>query len=492
MSPGSQAIPPGGSYSFSVSVTGTIPGNPNVQLLISPPVLGITAAFTTNNVPPPFSSTMIVQVDPSKAPGPYVLEVWAHPAGTPFPGPDNRYVNVNIIVGQPFDFSIQLSPPSLTVKQGETAHYQILLTYSDPSYSGTTITVDVSGGGPGMNYQLSNYPPSLNVLTSHSTPPGAYNIIITGSAMGRTHQTSAALIVEPAEQPFDFSLSASPPQQTVSPGASTTYAIQVSLVAGTAQNVALGVTGVPSGASASLNPISGSPTFSSILSVSTTSSVSPGQYVLTISGSAGSQTHQTTVVLVVGETPDFRIDVSPPSQTLTQGSTTSFSINVVALNGFNSQVSLTVNGPPSGASTAFTVPSSTPSFSSTLTVTVPDNSPTGSFTLTIMGSGGGLTRVANIVLNINPQQTQTTTTQTTQPGTGLFDLLQQNSLIVIAVLALLVILLAALAMRRRGSAAASGEGRYGKAVAGQNLCPKCGANNLTTAAFCSSCGNKLK
>ena len=47
----------------------------------------------------------------------------------------------------PFDFSLGLSPASVTVKQGETATFQVQISYSDPSYSGTTINIQVSGLG---------------------------------------------------------------------------------------------------------------------------------------------------------------------------------------------------------------------------------------------------------------------------------------------------------------------------------------------------------
>ena len=52
----------------------------------------------------------------------------------------------------------------------------------------------------------------------------------------------------------------------------------------------------------------------------------------------------------------------------------------------------------------FSVPSSAPDYSSTLTLTIPSNSPTGSFTLTITGSGGGITRIANVILIVNPRR----------------------------------------------------------------------------------------
>jgi len=492
--PLSRTVAPGHTASFSINVTGTIAGNPNVQLLISPydiSLLGISESFTTNNVPAPFSSTMKVSVDPGKAPGDYVLPLWAHPSNALFPGPGNIALNVHVIVSSSFDFSLALIPPSVAVKQGETANYQIAISYSDPSYSGTSITVQVAGLGPGMSYQVIPSPPALRILTSQSTPTGAYNIILTGSAMGVVHQTSAVLVVQPAEQPFDFSISPSPDQQTVTPGGSTTYTITVSLVSGSTQNVVLSLSGAPSGVSTSLNPPSGSPSFNSILSVSTTSSIAPGQYVMTITGTAGAKTRTTNVTLTIGQAPDFRIEVNPASATSTQGQTASYSVNVVGLNGFNSQVSLSLSGLPAGVGGTYTVQSSVPDFSSTLTLTIPANSPTGSFTLTITGSGGGLTRVANVVLVINPSPTQTTTQTTTQtettPGGSVMELLQANSLLIIAALIILAIVLAAIAMSRRGRPSAPQQQGLGRV-----FCGKCGAENPPTNEFCSNCGNKLK
>ena len=463
------------------------------MLLVSPPILGITPSFSVNNVPAPFTSTMTVTVAASKAPGSYGIPVWAHPSNVLFPGPGNIAVGAQVIVGSTFDFSLALSPPSISVKQGDTANYQIFISYSDPSYSGTNINVQINGLGPGMNYQLVPSPPSLSISTSQSTPLGNYLITLTGSALGVVHQTSAVLVVQAAPSPFDFSLSASPTQQSITPGASTTYSITVSLVSGTSQNVALTVSGAPSGISTSLNPVSGTPSFNSILSISTTSSIAPGQYQITITGTAGAITHTTTITLTIAPPADFKIDVSPPSQTSTQGQTTSYSVNISGLNGFNSQVSLTMAGLPAGVGGVFSLPSSTPDFSSTLTVTIPTNAPTGSFTLTITGSGGGITRVANVILVINPMQTQsqtqsqmTTQTETVTQG-SLSQMLQQNSFIIIAALVLLVILFGVLAMRGRGKQTTTP-----RAAPSQIFCGKCGTANPLSNEFCANCGNNLK
>ncbi len=353
----------------------------------------------------------------------------------------------------PFDFSLGLSPAIVTVKQGDTATFQVLISYSDPSYSGTTINIQVSGLGPGMNYQVIPSPPTLRVSTSSSTPPGSYPVTLTGSSHGVKHQANALLTVKTV-QPFDFSISASPAQRTITPGASTTSTVTVGLLSGTSQNVALKVTGAPKGVSASLNPKSGTPKFSSILSITTTASAASGKYTLTITGTAGTTSHTAAFMLTVGQSPDFRIDVNPPSQTSTQGGTTTYQVSVVGLNGFNSQVTLSVSGLPSGANGVFTVTSGTPDFTSALTVTLPANAPTGPFTLIVTGAGGGVNRAANLVLNINPAtQTSTqTSTQAPSPVVGdLTSMLQQNQLLILAAVILLVGAVIVASRRRKPS-----------------------------------------
>lgn len=389
-----------------------------------------------------------------------------------------------------FDFSISLSPASATVKPGETATFQILLTYSDPSYAGTTINVQVSGLGPGMDYQVIQSPPALQVSTSSSTPPGSYTISLTGSANGIMHQANALLTVQ-ATQPFDFSISASPTQQTITPGGSTTSTITVTLSAGTAQSVALTVSGAPNGVSASLNPTSGTPSFSSILSITTSPSVAPGQYALTITATAGTTSHPTTFTLTVGQSPDFRIDVSTPSQTTAQGGSVTYQLSVASMNGFNSPVTLSVSGLPSGANGVFTIGSGTPDFSSALTVTVPADAPAGSYTLQVTGAGGGLNRAANLVLNISPApQTSTqTSAQTSSPsGIDLMGILQQNGLLVLA--AIIVVVGAALVLSRRGRPSGPTRAPQGPTT-GVTYCHSCGKQNPAGHKFCGSCGEEL-
>jgi hypothetical protein len=287
---------------------------------------------------------------------------------------------------------------------------------------------------------------------------------------------------------FDFDLTISPSTLTLQPGQSQTVSVSINPKSGTPQPVTLTVSGQPSGVNPSLNPAGGTPPYSSTLSISVSSSAVSGTYSLTVTGSGGGQTHSSVLTLTISQAADFHLEVNPTSQSASQGQTVSYSVNVVGSNGFNSPVSLSVSGLPSGASGVFSVASGTIDFSSTLTITLPSNVPTGSFTVVIAGSGGGLDRSVNAVLTITAAtvQTQVTTQSGTSPS-GIMDMLQQNSLLVIAVLVILVIALAAVAMSRRGRP--SGSSQKG---AGRVFCGKCGTENPSSNEFCSSCGSRLK
>jgi subtilase family serine protease len=100
--------------------------------------------------------------------------------------------------------------------------------------------------------------------------------------------------------------------------------------------------------------------------------------------------------------PDFTISASPSSQTVTQGSGTSYTATVGALNGFSGNVGLSVSGLPSGAGATFNPSSISGSGSSTLSVTTASTTPTGTYTLTITGTSGSLVHSTTVTLVVNP------------------------------------------------------------------------------------------
>jgi outer membrane protein assembly factor BamB len=89
----------------------------------------------------------------------------------------------------------------------------------------------------------------------------------------------------------DFSLSASPGSQSVVAGNSITYTVTVTPTGGFTAPVALSVTGLPSGATASFS--------GSTLTIATSRNAKNGNSTLTITGTGGGKTHSTTVTLQI-------------------------------------------------------------------------------------------------------------------------------------------------------------------------------------------------
>ena len=484
--PVSRITTPGGTVTFTVSVLlgGAEPPLPPVTLLVSPPVLGITTAFSPNVQFAPFNSVMTVHVDISKPPGVYTLDVWAWPEGVPFPGPGNRATSVQVIV-QPAappatDWTLTnptLSPASPNVGDPVTFSAVLrVLSTNQPYPQSVTVVAQLDGAQVGGG--TVDYPgPTGIALNVYTAPPwtataGTHTItwfVAPGTLdpNSSNNQVSRTFTVAPPPAQFDFEIFVSPTEQTVTPSSSATYSVTVNLLSGSSKSVTLSLSGEPAGVTKTFAPSSGNPTFSSSLTLSVGSSVSPGSYSMTVTGNDGGKTRTAQIKLIVSRAKDFRIDVSPSSQTVSQGQMVSYSVNVVGLNGFNSEVSLSVTGLPPGSSRVFSVPSGTPDFLSTMTVTLPSNVQTGSFTLTITGSGGGLDRVANVLLVITTAtQTQTQTqTQTTTTTPGFSDMIQQNSLLLIGLLVLVIVALLALFLRGR---------RPSRPPPPSRPCPTCG------------------
>jgi len=96
----------------------------------------------------------------------------------------------------------------------------------------------------------------------------------------------------------DFSISANPTSLSIAQGGNGTSTISTAVTSGSPETISLTISGVPSGASASLNPTSVTTGGSSTLSVSA-GTAAAGTYTLTVTGTAPSATHSTPVSLTV-------------------------------------------------------------------------------------------------------------------------------------------------------------------------------------------------
>ena len=162
-----------------------------------------------------------------------------------------------------------------------------------------------------------------------------------------------------------------------------------------------------------------------IYNANVTSSYSTNFHDIT-SGTSGSYSAVTGYDLVTGwgsptpalittlagtsSTPGFYISASPSAVSILQGSNGSSTITTSVYGGFNSAISLSVSGAPSGV-TANLSPTSIAapgSGSSTLSIAVGSTVAAGTYPLTVTATGGGVTNTATVSLTV------------TAPGSGSF------------------------------------------------------------------------
>jgi len=116
--------------------------------------------------------------------------------------------------------------------------------------------------------------------------------------IGESLSLAVNLLVDVIYSIFDFSLSSSG-GITVTQGGSGSNTITVTLISGTIQTVSLTVSGLLTDATASFNPPSGNPTFTSTCTISTSMSTPTGSYTITVTGTGGGLTRTTTFTLAV-------------------------------------------------------------------------------------------------------------------------------------------------------------------------------------------------
>jgi subtilisin family serine protease len=295
------------------------------------------------------------------------------------------------------NFAISATPTSRTVTTGGSTTYSVSIAPSN-GFAGS-VSLSVTGLPSGATASFSPNPTgtssTMTVTTSTTTPAGTSTLTITGTSGSLVHTTTAVLVVQ-LPSTADFSLAVSPTSQAVDVGNATTYSVTITPSGGFAAAVSLSTAGLPSGATASFspNPASGSST----LTISTSVLTVTGSYMFTITGLSGGLSHSVSATLLVRSS--YGLSASPPSQTVTAGGATTYTIAVTRY-GFAGLINLSVTGLPAGATATFAPnPADASSLLSvgTSTATLP-----GTYVLTITGVAGSrmLTHTATVTLVVN-------------------------------------------------------------------------------------------
>jgi len=258
--------------------------------------------------------------------------------------------------------------------------------------SAVTHAFDMDQRLVGLTFTLDPSGTSLNVTgppTSSIAPPGYYLLFLLNNA----GVPSVANFVQVLGPP-DFGISVTPPTKTVNDGAAITFTTSVTPSWNYSGQVSLSVSGLPAGAVGTFSPLTSG---TSTLTISKTANAVAGSYLLTITGTDGTITHTTTVVLNLNS---FSISASPASQVLTKGSSTTFTVTVTSAGSFTGVVSFRTPGLPTGVTASFAPTTVTGSGSTTLTLTAATTAASKTSKITINGVSGNMIRSTTVNVTV--------------------------------------------------------------------------------------------
>lgn len=223
----------------------------------------------------------------------------------------NKFVH-----GPQNDFLLSATPLSQKVTPGQSTGYTLTVT-SLGSFS-SQVNLQVTSGLP-FGAQASITPnsvtpsaggsvsSSLTISTSTNTPPGSYNITITGTSTLPliTRTTSVTLVVT---QPIsDFTISVSPSTLVVNVGQCKNMTVTVISKGNFSAPVNITRSALPSQVSVKFapNPVTPSPggTVVSILTICVGTSAPAGTFTITITGTSGTIVHSYPVQVTVPPPP---------------------------------------------------------------------------------------------------------------------------------------------------------------------------------------------
>ncbi len=381
---GSVTVGQGSSGSSYVYVTDEYGFTGNVALSVSGLPGGVTALWVTN--PTTSYSSLYLYATNSVTPGLYPLTI----TGTS--GSLTQATTLNLTVAAP---TFTMSPlGTLTMGTGTSNGYYVNIQRLYGFAGGVTLSASGLPSGVTVSFNPSTIPGTstysyMTFNVGASTAPGQYPLTITGVSGSQTVTTSLTLIVSAPT----FTLSSN--SVTVGQGLSGTAYVYVNQLYGFTGAVTLSASGLPSGVTATFapNPTTG---YSTQVTINVSSSVAAGQYPVTITGTSGSLIKTTTMTLVVG-VPSFTL--SAYQLTVGQGQTSTTAVYINDVNGFNSPVTLSVSGLPSGVTATFS-PNPTTSYYNQLTFTVNSSVAAGQYPLTITGISGSLAQTTTLTLTV--------------------------------------------------------------------------------------------
>ncbi|MCX6665570.1 MAG: DUF2341 domain-containing protein [Euryarchaeota archaeon] len=235
---------------------------------------------------------------------------------------------------------------------------------------------------------------------------------------------------------FSYSLVADSTLLQIKRGTSGSTDLSITLIFGDIENVNLSSqwsgSNSPSGITVSFSTEEAPVPFTSTVTFTCGDSASTGTFSCTINATSTSGINHSATIEITVYTMLFSLDAFPRSLSLIRSDQATATISVNFDQGALGTVTLSgtwIGSTPSGVTTGFNPDSGTPDFDSTITFTTSNQAAAGSFVFRITGDSSGLSKTANIYIDISKDMSGTAKDPENNPvssGTATINLSTKN------------------------------------------------------------------
>ncbi len=415
---------PPGTYPITVSGTGGgVQQNFTITLMVISSVWhqGFDFRGTSNYVNDPPNATDVISTTLFPTAGGLTTYGWFYTAAFMALNRNNsidpRLAGVNQVTnGTPGQFYVDLPSPgtySLSLAMGDAGYPPCAVECEVQFLDGSNLLATVTGGpipqgyfydAQGNVWSAAQWP--TNNVSQQVTLVGTQLTVVVGSPNSTGDSTSVAYVgVAQVSSGPTFALHG-PNLLSVGQGQYSTAGVFTILIGGFNSAINLSAAGGPAGTAVTFNPstIPAPGTGSSVMTISVPNNAPLGNYALTVTAKGGGivQTVPVALTVTVADPPSFTLTVPSAVGTASGGKLTETILTTIS-DGFNSAVSLSAAGGPSGTAVGFN-PSTIPapgSGSSTMTINVPAGAAFGSYPITVSATSGQGNQTATVTLTVS-------------------------------------------------------------------------------------------
>ena len=401
----SASILAGNSTQFSVSTTPQNGFNSTVALSVTGMPTGVTAAFSpaTLQGSSSNSSSLTLAVAKTVAAGTYALKITATGGGV------TQTAAFSLTVTVPASCTLVASPSSATVIVGGSASVQVSCGSVKGSFT-SALTFSVTGAPTGVMAKTATTSvtagttTSLSIAAASNTTPGSYQLSVTATGSGFT-QTLAVPLTIPVPT-FTFAATGTSANDML--GTSSHVSFTVTPQNGFSSTIALSLSGLPTGVTASFSPatLTGTAASSTALTLAIGQTAKAGTYPLIITATGGGVTRTASYSLVVTLPPVCSLTANPAAISLNAGGSAAATLTCPVTQGaFTAALALSLSGSPTGMTATTSASSLTPGAAAKINLSSALGTTPGSYHLSLAVSGSGYSQTLSIPVTVSAANT---------------------------------------------------------------------------------------